>query len=515
MLQIRICQIDSVSFIQTVLSDELCKLIIRFVVHFKAVYKSSEVYPMFHIKFPLKKSFSQLLKTCTLLFSSALVTTTSADILYTSDFETTETTISKSSYAPMYDSGNSPEIIAAENGITPRGGSKMMKSYLHRYNSNVTFRTEAVANSHQNFNAMFEKGKDYWLGVSIFIPADWSMDYDATKNGKPYDVDNPYKGGGIILQFHDRGYKDSSWRGGLPFIVSHSSLGFVITNRADGCRGRPECLNNTNIKNKIKTFRKIAPMNRGEWNDFVLHVKWSPNSDGIIQTWVNGKLELDSNGPNYHNEHPANVYPYFKMGLYQSSYGKSDWSKDIIWNTLERTLYHDELRIGGENSSFTEVAPKDSKVPPEDTQIPSTPNNLKASGITQTTINLNWTASTDNVGVKEYEVHYNSKVKTVTGTSTTLTNLTPNVNYAIKVRATDAAENKSEFSAPETAATDAPPPIDSDKDGIPDNTGTDNETPVDNSDSEKTDESSAGSFNPLGLLTIGLLALMRHRRDQV
>ncbi|MFW5440533.1 MAG: heparin lyase I family protein, partial [Methylophilaceae bacterium] len=274
------------------------------------------------------------------LLSLSCLGVVQAKVIYTEDFETNTGAITKS-HPSLHLSGNAPVVVKAEKGITPRGGSHMMKSYLHRYNSNTTYRTEATIHRYQNFSGLFEKDKDYWLGVSIFIPADWSMDYRGTKNGKPVE---DRLGGGIVLQFHDRSYKSSTYRSGLPFVVSHSKDGFRIWNRTDGCRKRPECLANTNIKNTIKRFSEVAPMKRGQWNDFVMQVKWSPNADGLLKLWVNGKLELDSKGPNYHNEHPASVYPYFKMGLYQSSFGKSAWSKDIKWNTLERTLYHDELR---------------------------------------------------------------------------------------------------------------------------------------------------------------------------
>ncbi len=296
-----------------------------------------------------------LIKLMLAVFLSTLpLSEATAALLYTADFETSDTIISKSSYPPMYHSGNPPNIVTAESGITPKGGSHMMKTYLHRYNSNITFRTEAVAATDQGFNAMFEKGKDYWLGVSVFIPADWSMDYSGMKNGSPVEE---RLAGGIILQFHDRAYQNSAWRSGLPLVISHTKEGFRISNRAAGCRERPECVNNPEISNDILRVNELAPMQKGQWNDFVMHIKWSPNGDGILKVWVNGTLELNSVGPNYYNEHPTDTYPYFKMGLYQSSYGKSTWSEEIQWGTLERTLYHDELRIGDENSNYTEVMP--------------------------------------------------------------------------------------------------------------------------------------------------------------
>ncbi|WAC01140.1 M4 family metallopeptidase [Lacinutrix neustonica] len=79
-----------------------------------------------------------------------------------------------------------------------------------------------------------------------------------------------------------------------------------------------------------------------------------------------------------------------------------------------------------------------------DTQAPSAPTSLTASGITQTTTNLSWTASTDNVGVTGYEVFQGSNsLGTVTATSSNITGLTANTTYSFTVKAKDAAGNVS------------------------------------------------------------------------
>ncbi len=93
--------------------------------------------------------------------------------------------------------------------------------------------------------------------------------------------------------------------------------------------------------------------------------------------------------------------------------------------------------------------------PEEDNVKPSTPKNLTVSNIKQTRFTVKWDAATDNIGVAEYQVHYNDKVKSVTGTSTIITELTPNMNYSVRVKAKDAAGNVSAFSNPQTVVTDA------------------------------------------------------------
>jgi len=79
-----------------------------------------------------------------------------------------------------------------------------------------------------------------------------------------------------------------------------------------------------------------------------------------------------------------------------------------------------------------------------DTSPPTAPTNLTASGVTSSSVNLSWGASSDNVGVTGYDVLRNgSTVATVAGTSTTVTGLSASTAYQFAVRAHDAAGNNS------------------------------------------------------------------------
>lgn len=79
-----------------------------------------------------------------------------------------------------------------------------------------------------------------------------------------------------------------------------------------------------------------------------------------------------------------------------------------------------------------------------DITAPSTPLNLTASGTTQTTTNLSWTASTDNVGVTGYDIYSGtSLLGNVAGTSANITGLVASTTYTYSVRAKDAAGNAS------------------------------------------------------------------------
>ncbi|WP_452225540.1 M4 family metallopeptidase [Lacinutrix chionoecetis] len=82
-----------------------------------------------------------------------------------------------------------------------------------------------------------------------------------------------------------------------------------------------------------------------------------------------------------------------------------------------------------------------------DTEAPSNPANLSVSNITQTTVDLSWTASTDNVGVTGYDVYSGAtNIGTVTGTTANITGLTANTAFSFRVKAVDAEGNESGFS---------------------------------------------------------------------
>ena len=80
-----------------------------------------------------------------------------------------------------------------------------------------------------------------------------------------------------------------------------------------------------------------------------------------------------------------------------------------------------------------------------DTTAPSVPSSLAATSVTQTTLTLNWSASTDNVGVTGYDVFRGStKIGSTTSATTyNVTGLTAATAYTFSVKAKDAAGNES------------------------------------------------------------------------
>jgi uncharacterized repeat protein (TIGR01451 family) len=100
-----------------------------------------------------------------------------------------------------------------------------------------------------------------------------------------------------------------------------------------------------------------------------------------------------------------------------------------------------------------------------DIDPPTAPSNLTATPISQTQINLAWTASSDTVGVTGYKVERCqgstcstfTEIATPTGTTYNNIGLTPGTTYRYRVRATDAVPNLSAYSNIATATTQGTP----------------------------------------------------------
>jgi chitodextrinase len=126
----------------------------------------------------------------------------------------------------------------------------------------------------------------------------------------------------------------------------------------------------------------------------------------------------------------------------------------------------DEVRVYNRGLSVAEIQ-SDMNTPliaPPDPQPPTAPTNLVARTLGVSQVNLSWTASTDNVGVTGYLVERQDpgsgnfvQVGTSTSTSDNDTGLAAGSTYSYRVRATDPAQNLSQYSGVASAMTLAGP----------------------------------------------------------
>jgi hypothetical protein len=153
-----------------------------------------------------------------------------------------------------------------------------------------------------------------WYGFSIYLPNEWVNDRSAES----------------LTQWHQ--VADT---GGSP------PLG-IITNNGQW-----------QISQHWENFERhtlLGSYRTGVWTDWVLHIKWSPESYGFLHVWQDGADVFSEMGRNKHADGRA---VYMKFGIY-----KWDWqSNPAKSQTSQRVMFYDSLRIADETGSYNEVDP--------------------------------------------------------------------------------------------------------------------------------------------------------------
>lgn len=238
---------------------------------------------------------------------------------------------------------NAPEVVSAPHPV--REGKYSMRSYLHRYKSQYSYRTEAVLAKNPDMPPdqkidqwWFTIGKEYWIGLSIYIPKDFVVDRAGMSD--------------IVLQL--QALPDPGERYRTPiFAVAINAGNWQIWNHWDTRSFTPSGEGAGSFTgSKYWLFPLGGSI--GSWTDWVINVKWSWKSDGRLKIWKNGSVVVERSGPNCSNDQRG---PYVQMGLYKWSW-KEKHDPPYPSNTDWRLFYHDVLRIGGADASYQDVAPR-------------------------------------------------------------------------------------------------------------------------------------------------------------
>jgi hypothetical protein len=218
-------------------------------------------------------------------------------------------------------SGNAPTV----SQDVARAGKYSLRTSLDRYKDPCSYRTEVSG-------PFADIGKEYWYGFSIFLPDD-------------YVPDPVWE---IVAQWHSVPdlKEGEQWRNpAIALSTTAGRWGWVV---------RWDAKRNTFASGKreyggTREF-DLGPYQRNVWTDWVIHVKWSYEPDGLLQVWKSGDKVIDYNGPNTFNDATG---PFFKMGLYKG------WQKPGVRTdgVSKRVLYHDEFRLAGPGANYKDVAP--------------------------------------------------------------------------------------------------------------------------------------------------------------
>lgn len=203
--------------------------------------------------------------------------------------------------------------------IPPREGSHGLR--IHADQAEGTTRVEL-----EGYNLpFFDLKTEYWVGWSIYLPADGGYDFDSQNE--------------ILTQFRHRNDSSCAASGVSP----PNSLRPLGGRWNWDVRGHGGCDSNT------VEIIDMGPQVRGKWTDFVARFYFSSTNDGIVQVWVDGTLMVDRiNQVNYFRNSRG---PYMKIGFY-----KSKWLSSAS-SVTTRTLYYDAVKVFQGSNGYTVVTP--------------------------------------------------------------------------------------------------------------------------------------------------------------
>jgi len=132
----------------------------------------------------------------------------------------------------------------------------------------------------------------------------------------------------------------------------------VITQWHQGGGKTPAlCLRTKNDRLYLRIMGNIwvdlGLLDKGKWHSYVMHVKHSSGSDGLVEIWRDGAKILSRTGQNMYRVTGDLKNPNLKLGIY-----KSDWNYSQTTASNKRVLFFDEIKIGNEKATYAEMCPQ-------------------------------------------------------------------------------------------------------------------------------------------------------------
>ncbi|MED2584579.1 lytic polysaccharide monooxygenase, partial [Bacillus thuringiensis] len=187
------------------------------------------------------------------------------------------------------------------------------------------------------------------------------------------------------------------------------------------------------FKNTIKggentfTWKYTAAHSTSKWHYYITKKGWDPNKP-LTRAELEpiGTVKHDGSAASNNLTHTINV-PTDRNGYHVilAVWDVADTS-NAFYNVIDVNLVNNET---------------------PDTVAPSQPTELNASKVSANSVEITWKASTDNIGVKEYQVLRNGEViDTVPGTTFIDKKLKADTEYTYTIKALDSAGNISKES---------------------------------------------------------------------
>ena len=197
----------------------------------------------------------------------------------------------------------------------------------------------AVGSFRSEISLRSEKGyQERWYSQRLLVPEGWVPEFSS-------------RGNDIVMQWHGI---PGNWKPTFPNLEISIGRDKWFVRQSFGSARTP-----TRTNKELPIQVEI-----GKWSSWVVHAKWSPKDDGLIQIWKDGMMIFESKGPNVYGDIGAEYTPYIKTGIYHPEWNTNTDEKRKKFEeekpqSLLKTIYVTAFRMGDGRQSFEEMNPKE------------------------------------------------------------------------------------------------------------------------------------------------------------
>jgi hypothetical protein len=163
-----------------------------------------------------------------------------------------------------------------------------------------------------------------WYALSMYFPADWTP--------HPYPV--------VVGQLHTS-QKSAVFSPPVAFVVHGQNMDLELYANHRSIEGADPATRANSARQTIRLDR----LKLGQWYCFVLRADWSPHpGQGALKIWMNGDKVYEA--ADLYNSYETWLGNYPRAGIYMPG----------MPSVSERMLYLDFIHVGGQRSSYDEMA---------------------------------------------------------------------------------------------------------------------------------------------------------------
>jgi len=216
----------------------------------------------------------------------------------------------------------------------PAGRQGMCTDFTVRWCDNSVYPAKGGCYRSEYAQASLMSYDEYWFGFSLLLPHNYSVNV-----------------GSIHFQIHGNPNSEvhEQHRNPMFSLLTDPKSGgnWKMLARGDARRN----ISKVNRSYEWSHSADLGAVRLGQWEHFVYHTRYTYEADGFIELWRNGKqlVSINNTGTAYNDHKP----PYFKFGIYSSSWGTA--AEPPPQGESTNVVLFGGLKQGDSSSSYDEV----------------------------------------------------------------------------------------------------------------------------------------------------------------